>query len=86
MAVPASSGTEHHVAALHAALVHLAQVNGREVDFEGTLITESLETDVTLYSLLPGRWADVRHANVVPHLFTHFRGQASGVDLVVRPV
>lgn len=57
-AVPIAGSTraEHHAATLDGTLVHLAQMNGREVDLEGTLITERLEADITLDPFLAGCW------------------------------
>lgn len=56
--VAGSSGAEHHAAAFDGALVHLAKVDGREVDLQGTLITKGLEADIALDSFLAGRWVD----------------------------
>ena len=51
--VPTSPAAEHHVAAWHRALVHLPQVHRAEVDLQGALVAERLQTDIALDPLLP---------------------------------
>ena len=65
IATPATA--EHHVASWHRALVHLSQVNSGEVDLEGALVTECLETHITLDSLLASRGVDKAGAQVLKH-------------------
>ncbi len=59
---------EEHVAAVHGALVHLAEVHGRKVNLERALITERLQADVALHAFLAGRRRDEGDAEVVPEL------------------
>ena len=54
MAVTTSAAAEHHVAAVHRALVHLSQMHRAEVDLEGPLVAECLQTDVALDTFFPG--------------------------------
>ena len=71
MTISASSRREEHVAPVHRALVHLAKVNSREVDLEGALITERLQTDVALHALLAGGGRHERHSEVVAEFLLH---------------
>ncbi len=52
VAVATAPAAEHHVAAMHCALVHLSQVHRAEVDLECALVTECLQTDIALDTLL----------------------------------
>ena len=63
--VPAPPAAEHHVAAGHRALVHLAQVDSTEVDLQGALVTESLQADITLNPLLPCCRVDKRGSKIL---------------------
>lgn len=65
-AVPVAGSTraEHHAAAFDGALVHLAKVDGREVNFQGALITKRLEADIALNSFLAGCWIDELGAQI----------------------
>ena len=72
MTISTAPRAEHHVAPLHTAFVHFAEMHSRKVDLKGPLITEGLEADIALHSFLPGRWADVGHPNVIPHFLAHF--------------
>ena len=67
MSVPAPPAAEHHVAPGHRALVHLPQVDRTEVDLEGPLVTERLQTDVALYSFLPCGWVHEGGSEVIEH-------------------
>lgn len=64
VAIARATRAEHHVAAIHGTLVHLTQMHGGEVDFEGTLITEGLEADVALRAFLTRDGVDVLGAEV----------------------
>ena len=75
--VSGSPAREHHVAAIHGALVHLPQVHRREVNLEGSLITKGLETDIALDALLSGCWAHVADSDVVTEFL---------LDLLLNPV
>ena len=75
MSIATSPRAEHHVAPLHTAFVHFAEMHSRKVDLKGPLITEGLEADIALHSLLPSCWADVGHPDIIPHLLAHFRRQ-----------
>ena len=68
MTVSTATRGEEHVTAVHGALVHLAEVHGREVDLERALITERLQADVALHAFLAGRRRDEGDAEVVPEL------------------
>jgi len=59
---------EHHAATLHGALVHLAQVHRAEVDFQGTLVAEGLETHVALHAFLAGGGIDEGRAEIGRHI------------------
>jgi len=61
VAVARAPRTKHHVAAVHGALVHLAQMHRREVDLQRALVTERLHAHVTLHPLLAVR----RHQNAL---------------------
>ena len=65
--VAAPAAGEHHVAARHRALVHLPQVDRREVDLERALVAEGLQTHVALDPLLAGAGVDEGGAEVVEH-------------------
>ena len=67
VSVPAPSAAEHHRAALHRAPVHLPQVDRAEVDLEGALVTEGLQTHVTLHPLLARGRVDKGCAEVIKH-------------------
>jgi len=58
MAIPRTPRTEHHIAALHRALVHLAKMHGRKVNLKGALVAEGLEANGALYSFLSRGWID----------------------------
>ena len=72
--VATSPAAEHHVTPGHRALVHLPQVHRGEVDLEGALVTEGLQTHVTLYPLLAGGRVDKRSAEVIKHKIESARG------------
>ena len=65
--VPAPPAAEHHVTPGHRALVHLPKVNRAEVDLESALVTEGLEADITLHSLLPRGRVDEGCPEVLEH-------------------
>ena len=67
VSVPAPPAAEHHVTPGHRALVHLPQVDRAEVDLEGALVTERLQADVALHSLLPRGGVDEGGSEVVKH-------------------
>ena len=88
IATPARA--EHHVTPGHRALVHLPQVNSGEVDLERALVTECLQTDVTLHPLLAGGWVNKRGAEVIKHKIELSRGlhrppARAPVRLLLRP-
>ena len=62
--VPAPSAAEHHSATLHAALMHLTQVNGRKVDLEGALVTKCFHANIALDTFLACCGADIGNSNV----------------------
>lgn len=51
--ISGSSGTEFGVAAFYSALMHLSEMDRAEVDFQGSLVAESLQADVALDAFLP---------------------------------
>ena len=66
--VAGATAAKHHVAAGYRALVHFAQMNGRKVNFQRTLIAESFHTNVALDSLLAGGGTDKRDAQIIGQL------------------
>ena len=67
VSVPAPPAAEHHVTPGHRALVHLPEVDRTEVDLESPLVTERLQADITLHSLLPRGRVDEGGPEVVEH-------------------
>ena len=67
VSVPAPPAAEHHVTAGHRTLVHLPQVDCTEVYLESALVTERLQADITLHSLLPRGRVDEGCPEVIEH-------------------
>ena len=67
VSVPAPPAAEHHVTPGHRALVHLPQVNCTEVNLQRPLVTEGLQADVTLHSLLSCGRVDEGGSEVIEH-------------------
>ena len=90
VSVAAPSRAEHHVTPGHRALVHLPQVHSGEVDLEGALVTEGLQTHVTLDPLLAGGRVNKGGAEVIKHKIELTRGlhrppARAAVRLLLRP-
>ena len=90
VSVAAPSRAEHHGAVVDGAPVHLPEVHGGEVDLEGALVTEGLQTHVTLDPLLAGGRVDKGGAEVIKHKIKLTRGlhrppARAAVRLLLRP-
>lgn len=64
VSVARSPRTEHHIAAIHCALMHLAQVNSREMDLQGAFVAERLEANVALCPFFAGDWMNILRTEV----------------------
>lgn len=53
MSVSGPSGTEHHVTACNCTFMHFSEMDCTEMDFEGSFVTEGLETDGALNTTFP---------------------------------
>ena len=74
VSVATSPAAEHHVTPGHRALVHLPQMHRGEVDLEGALVAECLQTHVTLNPLLASCRIDKGCAKIIEHHIKLSRG------------
>ena len=74
VSVAAPPAAEHHGAVVHRAPMHLPEVDSREVDLEGALVAECLQTHVTLNPLLASCRIDKGCAKIIEHHIKLSRG------------